>query len=717
MAQSCGVSGIYNLRFESSLTSMRRLWPILPSVLAVPLPVMAQHASPVRDDGADIVVLGQPLPLPPGVPAYGSVTIDRDRLTGDASGRVEDVLYDVAGFQQFRRSDSRSANPSAQGVTLRALGGNASSRALVLLDGVPLADPFFGYIPFNALVADRLSSVRITRGGGAGAFGAGAVAGTIELASATRRDLPPASGEVFYSGDNAVEAAGSISPDVGGGFVSASGKFERGDGFFTTPVAQRSAATVRARYRDWSGSLRAVVPLDDRTEIQARGLLFRDNRTLRFAGADSSSEGEDASIRLVRRGAWTVDALAYVQARNFTNRVISATSFRLTLDQRNTPATGIGGKIELRPPVGRDHLLRIGLDTRYGEGVLYEDAYAANGLVTTRRIAGGSTSTAGLFVEDDWRLGRLVLTAGVRADRWTIAQGFFRESDATGAVIGDTRFPDRHGVQATGRAGAVFRVDPAVAVRMAGYSGFRVPTLNELYRPFVVFPVTTQANAALGLERLRGVEGGVDLTPARGVTLGITAFYNRLEGAIANVTTAPNVRQRRNVDAIVARGVEVAAHAQRGGFSLDASYAFSDSKTRASGTSAALDGLIPAQSPRHSGSATLAWETPRGFGASLTARHVGAQYEDDLQTDILPAATTVDGVVKVPIGRHVALIARAENLLDAPVVTRKRRRIDRSRHAAHRMDRRAVEVTPRGGRAGSCWSCCARRSARRLSVP
>ena len=59
----------------------------------------------------DIVVLGSSLPLPPGTPAYGSVVIDRERLTGDASGRVEDVLADVAGLQQFRRSDSRSANP------------------------------------------------------------------------------------------------------------------------------------------------------------------------------------------------------------------------------------------------------------------------------------------------------------------------------------------------------------------------------------------------------------------------------------------------------------------------------------------------------------------------------------------------------------------------------------------------------------------------------
>ena len=649
-----------------------RVPPLL--MLAVPQLAVAQQSTLAPADEADIVVLGQPLPLPPGVSAYGSVTIDRDRLTGDATGRVEDVLLDVAGFQQFRRSDSRSANPSAQGVTLRALGGNASSRALVLLDGVPLADPFFGYIPFNALAADRLAGVRITRGGGAGAFGAGAVAGTIELASATRRDLPPVAGDTFYGSDNAVAASASVTPDVGGGFVSVSGKFERGDGFFTTPVAQRSAATVRARYRDWSGELRAVVPVDAATEIQARGVLYRDHRTLRFAGADSSSEGEDASVRLIHRGGWTVDALAYIQARNFTNRVIGATSFALTLDQRNTPASGIGGKIELRPPVGLDHVLRIGLDARAGDGTLYEDAYAASGALTTRRTAGGSSSTTGLFVEDDWTPkfvsgGRLVLTVGVRGDGWTLTDGFLREASAAGTVTTDARFADRQGFEGTGRVGVLFRASDAVALRAAAYTGFRLPTLNELYRPFVVFPIATQANAALGLERLRGFEGGIDLKPVPHVSIGVTAFYNRLEGAIANVTIAPNLRQRRNLDAIVAKGVEVTVHAAHGSFSLDASYAYSDSRARASGTSAPLNGFVPAQSPRHSGSATLAWDA-HGFGASLTVRSVGRQYEDDVQTDVLPAATTLDGVVRVPLRTHLAIIGRVENLLDATVVTR-----------------------------------------------
>lgn len=635
--------------------------------LSIPVPALAQPTEEVPE----IVVLGQGLPLPPGTPAYGSTVIERDRLENSASGRIEDVLGDVAGFQQFRRSDSRSANPSAQGATLRALGGNASSRALLILDGVPQADPFFGYIPFSALVPERLSAVRVTRGGGAGAFGAGAVAGTIEMISAVRRDLPRVSASVFYGSRDATELAASVSPDLGGGFVTLSGRWDRGDGFHTTPRAQRTAASVPAAYDSWSAGVRAVAPVSGDIEVQARGLIFRDDRVLRFAGADNHSEGQDASIRLVSRGPWQVDALAYVQARNFSNVVISATSFRKVLDQRNTPSTGLGGKVELRPPVGENHVLRIGTDVRLADGTMFEDAYSGvTGLVTARRRAGGQSTTLGFFVEDDWTLGSLVLTGGLRADRWTITGGFFDERNAAGVATIDRRFADRHGWQASARVGALYRAGDALSLRAAGYSGFRLPTLNELYRPFTVFPVTTQANAALGLEKLKGVEAGIDVRASPTTALGLTVFYNRLDDAIANVTIAPNLRQRRNVDAIVAQGVELTGSTRLADVSLSASYAYSHSIVRGSGASAALDGFTPAQSPRHAASATLAYEPRSGPALSATLRYVARQFEDDLETDVLPSALTVDAVARLPLGGGFTLVGRAENLFDETIVTR-----------------------------------------------
>jgi outer membrane receptor protein involved in Fe transport len=631
------------------------------------IPAFAEE--PATAPSAPIVVTGRGLEDAPATPAYGVTELDRADLDRAASGRIEDVLSSVAGFQQFRRSDSRSSNPSAQGVTLRALGGNATSRSLVLLDGVPMADPFFGYIPLSALAPERLARVRVTRGGGSGAFGAGAVAGAIQLDSAGANELGLASGGLFVDDRGESEVSATFAPRLGEGFAVASARWDRGRGFRTTPRDQRVPASVRARYDSWSASLRAVAPLAEGIELQARGLAYDDRRTLRFAGADSTSSGQDASVRVVGRGRWAFDALASVQARDCSNIVISATSFKKTLDQRRTPSTGLGGKLELRPPLGRDHVARLGLDFRRAVGGLQEEPYSAvTGLVTARRRAGGRNDDLGFFAVDDWTLGRLVLTGGARADRWSIRDGHFREATPTGAVTTDTRFPGRSGWSVSLRGGAVARLGGGLALRGAGYSGLRLPTLNELYRPFVVFPVTTRANAALRNERLRGFEAGVDFAPSPALTVAVTAFDNKVRNAIANVTIGPNLRERRNVDAVHARGIELGGEARLGALGLSGSLALTDSEVEARGAS--LDGKRPAQTPKLATSATLEWAPRADWRVAATLRHVGRQFEDDLETDVLPAATTLDAFAQVPLGDRLSLVLRGENLTDERIVTR-----------------------------------------------
>jgi vitamin B12 transporter len=632
-------------------------------------------AAPSAVPEPEIVVTGTGLAPPPAAPAYDTQEIGAERLGSTASGRIEDALSAIAGFQQFRRSDSRSANPSAQGVTLRALGGNATSRSLVLLDGVPMADPFFGYIPLSALAPERLALARVTRGGGAGAFGAGAVAGTIELESAGPDQLGWLSAEALSDDRGESELSGTIAPRLGAGFAVASARWDRGQGFWTTPASQRVPASARARYDSWSTSLRAVAPLAPKIELQARGLLFGDARTLRFTGADSTSSGQDASLRVVGKGHWQFDVLAFLQARNFSNVVISSTTFRKTLDQRATPSTGWGGKAELRPPLSGALTLRLGTDWRVADGTMFEDAYSGvTGLVTARRRAGGRNSDLGLYAETDWRLGALTLTSGLRADRWTIAGGYFTEANAAGTVTLSNRFADRSGWQTSLRGGAVLRLGQVLGggldLRGSAYTGLRLPTLNELYRPFTVFPVTTRANAGLVNERLVGFEAGFDWSLGGALHLSATAFDNKVEHAIANVTIGRNLRERRNVDAVRARGIELGLGAQVGRVSLDGSLAWTDARLAASGASVALDGKRPAQTPQLAASATLAWQPHPGWRLALSAKHVGAQYEDDLQTDLLPAATTLDAFAALPLGNRVQLVLRGENLTGTMVVTR-----------------------------------------------
>ncbi len=621
---------------------------------------------------SEIVVTGRGLDLPPAAAAYDTIELPRERLRTSASGRLEDALGAVAGLQQFRRSDSRSANPSAQGITLRALGGNATSRTLVLLDGVPQADPFFGYIPLSAIDPSLLTAARVTKGGGAGAFGAGAVAGTIELASAGPSELGLGQGAVLVNNRGETDLSGSLAPRLGAGFAVVSGQWNRGGGFWTTPPAQRGPSSVRASYDVWSAGIRTATPIAQDIELQTRIAASDDRRTLRFAGADNTSSGQDASVRLIGRGAWRFDLLGYVQARNFTSIVFNSNTLRRSLDQYATPSTGIGGKIEVRPPLGERHVLRVGGDLRIAEGTASEAAYdsnqAANPL-TARRSASGRNSDVGVYAEHDWSLGPVVLTAGVRADRWAITSGRFRSQDAAG-VITERPWAGRTGWDTSARGGAVVRAAEGLTLRASAYSGIRQPTLNELYRPFSVGALRTEANADLVNERIEGVEAGFDFQPVKALNLGLTVYDNRVKNAIANVTTGTNLRQRRNIDAVVARGIEATAALRWGAVTFDGALALTRAQVRASGASAALDGKRPAQTPRIAANATFAWVPAGGTRLALTVKHVGAQWEGDLETDLLAAATTVDAYAEFPLHAGFSLVLRGENLADVAVVTR-----------------------------------------------
>ncbi|PKP93568.1 MAG: TonB-dependent receptor [Alphaproteobacteria bacterium HGW-Alphaproteobacteria-14] len=649
---------------------LRLSGPLAVLIFAVPLAAQADDGLS-EEPRPEIIVTGRGLDPALSTSIYATTTLERDVIIASPSGRIEDVLRGVAGFQQFRRSDSRSSNPSAQGVTLRALGGNATSRALVLLDGVPIADPFFGFVPLSAIAPETLGTIRVMRGGGSGPFGAGALAGTIELESADPGRAGPLLASAAINTRAESEVSGVLTQRLGRGFAVASGRWDRGQGFFTTPADQRIPATARAAFDSWNAAVRAVAPLTETVELQARVAAFRDSRTLRFEGADSTSEGEEASLRIVGRGAWQFDALAYVQARDFTNVVISSTRFTPTLDQRATPSTGVGGKFELRPPLAEAHDIRIGADYRRADGELQEDAISAfTGLVTERRRAGGATANLGLFVEDDWQIGPLLVNGGLRADRTSITGGFFRAVDSAGVPVNAISAPDRSDWAVSWRAGALFYATRRLDIRAAAYTGLRLPTLNELYRPFVVFPVVTQANAALENERLEGFEVGLDWQPINALALSLTVFDNEVENAIANVTIAPNLRRRENLPAITARGVEASLAAKFGAVSIDGSLAWTDAEVRGEGASLDLDGKRPAQTPEFAASVTLGWQPAPGWRVAGTLRHVAAQFEDDREADRLAPATTLDAFLTAPLAGALSIVVRAENLTDETIITR-----------------------------------------------
>ena len=173
----------------------------------------------------------------------------------------------------------------------------------------------------------------------------------------------------------------------------------RDSGFI--PIVKRSRGPVdrAAPYEQASVALRAVVEVAADTEAQVTANAFTDSRERGTDFSRNTSEGVDGAIRLVGRGRWGWQALAYVQTRNFTSDFAAVNSTRTSvtqsLAQYDTPATGWGGRLEIAPPVGDGVSLRLGADTRQLTGKTMELFTYVNAAPTRQREAGGRTGTTG----------------------------------------------------------------------------------------------------------------------------------------------------------------------------------------------------------------------------------------------------------------------------------------------------------------------------------
>ena len=621
--------------------------------------------------------------------------IDAEELRRAPQLRLDEILRaQVPGFSLFRRNSSRTANPTTQGVTLRNFGPSGAGRTLVLLDGIPINDPFAGYVLWNQVPPTSVSTVLVNPGGGAGLFGNGALAGTIFLESA-RTDENTAALQL---------AVGNLDTMA----ASSAGQLAREHltlSFFAESFATGGHPVVQAEQRgpvDNSASsdsrlvqLGTEVQLNDSSSLRVVARGFAENRGNGTIYTRNDTAGADLSAVFTTRFPDTDAELrlsGYGQHRTYQSTFSSVDAERKVetpaLDQFNVPANAAGAAAVWSMAAAAEHRLTLGTDYRWVEGETNE-AFRWDGRGFTRlRRAGGEQAFVGIFAEETWQpSSSTTVVGGVRFDYWQLFDGFREERDvATRSTIRSDRFDDRDGTSLNGRLGARVELTSALSLRGAGYTGFRVPTLNELYRPFRVGNDVTEANAELKPERLVGGEVAIEWRPIKPLRITSTAFLNQLRNAVGNVTIAMGpgtfepggfvpaggvLRQRQNIDVVLAPGFDFSCEFQISeAVTLKASYLFTD-PTIHKAADAALRGNLLAQTPQHSAAATAEWKPAQRLLLSAQLRYVGEQFEDDQNSRQLAAFTTVDAALFYDFSDRVSAGLKIENLFDAEIETGK----------------------------------------------
>jgi outer membrane receptor protein involved in Fe transport len=639
-----------------------------------PDPAPEPPEEPTRLD--PIVVTPARIEQPAGEAPASVTVVTRQDVRTAPSQTVDDVLRLVPGFSLFRRSSSLASHPTTQGVSLRGIGPSGTSRALVLQDGVPVNDPFGGWVYWSRIPMQAVEQIEVVRGGGSSVWGNYALGGVIHVL--TRR--PVARGawaEVSYGTQNTLNLDALLTEAQGPFRLSLEGSYFTTDGYPVVKESQRGAIDVDAdsRHAAFNGRLEWAATPD--LTLHLAGNYFDEDR-----GNGTPLQANDTRAGTVvvggrlRLGDWgAVEAAAFGQFQSFhstfTNQAPDRSSETLALDQ-TVPTTAAGGSAGWSGRLG-DHRLSAGGDLRWIDGETEERVFAGGVFVRTR-VAGGQQAVGGLYVQDVWTPHPAWdLSGGLRLDYWRAYDGARRDAPPPAGVLPSQRFPDREEVAVSPRVAAVYRPAPGTSLRASAYQGFRVPTLNELYRLFRVRNDVTAANASLEPERLTGGELGM-VQRAGPVEARATAFWNDVRDLVANVTLAERLpdcppgttcRQRQNLDLARIRGFEAEVEVELARqWRILLGYLFTDAKVVNSPQQPALEGKRLAQVPRNSGSVSVRYLDPELIDATATLRVVGGQFEDDLNTLELGSFFVIDLFASRAIGRWGELFLAVENLLD-----------------------------------------------------
>jgi outer membrane receptor protein involved in Fe transport len=624
---------------------------------------------------ADVTIAATRVTKPRGQAAASVVILDAGELNSTAAVTLDDSLRQVPGFSLFRRSGSRTANPTSQGVSLRGIGASGASRALVQADGIPLNDPFGGWVYWNRVPRESISRVEILLGGASHLYGSTALAGLIDIAtrkttanhlslSASYGNQNTPNASLFMSGSHQVWS-GSLAAEI-----------FRTNGYVLIPENQRGLVDTPAGSRDAVMNLRLErsVFKDGRIfgnasffgESRKNGTVLQTNRThvRQFVlGGDFASETTGAFVACISGGTQLFD-------QNFSAISPDRNSEALTRVQR-VPAQVVGLSGQWSRVIAAINTVVAGAEAREVRGASDELVFV-NGRASSLIGAGGRERTFGLYVEDLVQVGtRIFVNLGVRFDRWR----HFGALSTTRSVVPASpivtnQFPDRSEHAGTGHASALYRISEHVSAVVSFSKAFRAPTLNELYRSFRVGNVLTLANENLRAERLTGGEAGLRVSWLRAqLEIRSNVFWNEIGKPVANVTlqTTPALitRQRQNLGLTRSRGGEVHTEARFARhWYLSAGYLLVDSTVVRFPPNAQLEGLRLPQVARHQFTFQLRVTKPSIMTVGAQGRMASSQFDDDQNLFRLGPYFTLDTFVSRDVNNRLQLFCAIENILN-----------------------------------------------------
>ncbi len=466
----------------------------------------------------DVVISATKTPLPVSQVTSAVEVIKGEELERKKIKTVADALRLAQGLTILS-----NGGPGRE-TTVRMRGAN-NTHTLVFIDGAIVNGATQGFFDFSNLTAENIDRIEILRGAQSMLYGSDAIGGVINIITKKGVGKPTISAFTEYGSFASIregaQASGSKGP------VDFALSISRWDTSSFSTVDYRRGAFERDAFHNWQGSGRIgyALPMDGRLEFNLRWW----NSDVNLDSVTTTSKFDVFGSKQTTR--------TLILSGSYEQPLTSWWSQRLTLGQNNERSLFDGGSgrrnvetgvftstftnrtlsdIEiLNRRVEWQHNFQVGKPLLLTAGYQYRDEQGDNPSFQPSTSPVKILSSHAGFAQAQATLqDRILLTAGVRQDHYNTF------GDATTYRV----------------TGGYLHPETGTKVRGSYATGFRAPTINQLFFPGF-------GNPDLKPEESKGLDVGVDQRLFQEkLFLSVTYFWNHFDNLIQNVTAGALLR-------------------------------------------------------------------------------------------------------------------------------------------------------------------------------
>ena len=508
----------------------------------------AQIAPPPNYDQklSDVVVNATRSDTPLDQMPLNTTILTKEVLESSPDQTIDQVLKNVPGVF-LNDVPYYQKDPTGQSINVRGLG---YGRTLVLIDGLPANDAFYGTVQWNLVPMSSIESVEFVRGGVSSLWGNYGMGGVININTKTPKNSSQdvsasygsfGTGNVAASKDlivsDAMQMRFSADYFSSEGFQNYATIAPGSPGNIKNGMGTDTVKNSNVRLQNY------FKPTQDTNAFLRMGYSTMSDLSNNYAIAPNLIQTTDVAAGSTTR--LDVDKKTqvnvYYQATNFykqTANNLSSAPYKPYINANYTdPYTTVGASAQYTHDfntAGIDQYI-VGVDARNISASNQTNNLASSGAVNSVNYAQGQQNFYGLLGQLKSSASAIPLeaTLGARVDAWNSQTPTYYNAGATGAPTYQG-VPNKSKNQLSPSLGLLYKATSDWDFRGAAYQAFHAPSMNNTLRSYgSSVGGWYLANPNLTPETMTGYELGTDYR-WRGGFAQLTAFNNYINNAITS---------------------------------------------------------------------------------------------------------------------------------------------------------------------------------------